>query len=82
MTHRDEQIDIQAENILERTLITLEQDSSAVIRLSDAQLASIIGGVYLAARKNPAVPFVGGDDNCGPGSCHPACNSWCHNFKV
>ena len=87
MTQRDTQPDATQESALERALTALEQDPSATIRLSDSDLARIVGGAYVAAMRTTlsvrgVAPSAGGEENCGPGSCHPACNSWCHDFKV
>lgn len=86
MTRRDTQPTATQESGLERTLAALEQDPSATIRLSDGDLARVVGGAYVAAMRTTlsargVARAAGGEENCGPGSCHPACNSWCHDFK-
>jgi hypothetical protein len=86
MTQQNTQPDATQESALEQALTALEQDPSATIVLSDSDVARIVGGAYVAAIRTTlsvaaaALP-ARGDDNCGPGSCHPACNSWCHDFK-
>lgn len=86
MSQSNTPADAAKESGLEQALTALEQDPSATIRLSDSDLARIVGGAYVAAMRTAlsvrVTPSAGGDDNCGPGSCHPACNSWCHDFKV
>jgi hypothetical protein len=84
---RDIQPNVAHDNVLEQALTALEHDRSAAISLSDSDVARIVGGAYLAAMRatvsaRGVTPSAGGDDNCGPGSCHAACNSWCHDFKV
>ena len=87
MTQRDIQPNATQETALDQALTALEQDPSATISLSHSDLAQIVGGAYVAAMRatlsaRAIAPAAGGEENCGPGSCHPACNSWCHDFKV
>lgn len=79
--------DKKARELLERTLKELESSPSSMATFSAEELASIVGGAYMKALRaiksmpKPSDP-TGEDKNCGPGSCHPACNSWCHDFTV
>jgi hypothetical protein len=86
MTQQTTQPNATDESVLERALTVLEQNPSATVGLSDSDVARIVGGAYVAAIRTTLsvrAPTLsaGGEENCGPGSCHAACNSWCHDFK-
>jgi hypothetical protein len=51
MTQREMQPNDPAQDLLERALTALERDPSAMITLSDADLAGIVGVVYLQAMR-------------------------------
>jgi hypothetical protein len=72
---------------VEQTLLELDNDPFLHVELSSADLIEVVGGAYAQAlRKSPSgakltkTPALTLEDNCGPGSCHAACNSWCHDW--
>jgi hypothetical protein len=80
-------LELEGRDLLERTLNELANDPSLAVALSDEELAKIVGSAYLKAMRPTKLVagqtgLTGGEENCGPGSCHPACNSWCHEWSA